>query len=193
MCYFCLLFLLKCVFFFFFNRGMIEVLLSSPGTPAPRPPVLCVQSECRAYELQAIELITRSTVLQAACVAVKKPDFPLFRPSARLSCRRERAGPWAALLSWMYIFHRCECVLFFFSSPCWCVTFCPQRFCFHSYHQCFQLPPFPSPLLQSTNSPFPLPAASHSAKTTCFSDFCFFFSRMAFSFLIALFLSFFLS
>lgn len=85
-------------------------------------------------------------VLQVACVAVNKPGFQLFHPSASLSVCRAGVG---VVLLWMYIF---ICVNASF--------ICLQHFCFYSYHQCFH--PhllLPSPLLQSTDSPFPSPAA----------------------------------
>lgn len=118
-----------------------------------------------------------SRVLEAACVAAKSPISSYF-------IRRLVSEIWSALfvwmwafllillllllLLWMYIFMRANVWICFFPFSVACDFFCFRHF--HSNRQCF---PFPCTLFQSTNSPFPHPAAL-SAKTTrfIFSDFC---------------------
>lgn len=174
--------------FWFFFFGMIEILLSSSGTLAPRPPVLCVQSECRAYKLQAIELIIRSTVLKAACVAVKSPISSYFThllASESVSVLpAQTCWPVGVTLSWMYIF---ICVwmryIFFslFPVSVWLFVFSISVSIVTI--SVFSPPPFPSPLLQTTNSPFPPPAAVSLSQNHLLL-WLLLFSRMAFLFLL---------
>lgn len=121
-----------------------------------------------------------SRVLQTACVAVKSPISSYFihlLVSESVSVLPAwMCWPVGVLFVVNVHFRMCECVIFF--SPCWCVTFCLQHFCFYSYHQCFQLP-FPSPVLQSTNSPFPPPAAVSLSQNHLLFRLLL-FSRMAF-------------
>lgn len=172
MCYFCLFFSSKCVFLCV--CGMIEVVRSSSSS------LVCIKwmssLQVTGYWTNYVE----HSVTGGLCSSVK-PDFQLFHPSASFRVCVYAAGVNVLARGRFSVvnehFRMRECMIFL--SPCRCVTFRLQHFCFYSYHQCFQPPLFPSPLLQSTNSPF-LPPAAVSLSQNHLLFWLAFFSRMAF-------------
>lgn len=130
-----------------------------------------------------------SRVLQTACVAVKSPISSYFihlLVSESVSVLPAwMCWPVGVLFVVNVHFRMCECVIFFLPVDVW-------LFVFSISVSTVTISVFSSPFLPlSSKAPIPLShlqQPSHSAKTTCFSDFCFFQEWLFF--LIALFLFF---